>query len=361
MSATDVNANEDPIARWKMLDEAWVEQNLVIIQRAFAWFMETGEWPEPRALRRRVLQAARNDIDVQRIIDTKPAIPGIASELHPRYFILGGRHLVGTREAVSLLNLLVIVTKRAVDVYRNGTALVVDSSDPDLVKFFPLVFHGMGTNEAERLMRRLPQFVAGDWPSAVNSGTTRDDGWQLSINEGLVMDFDDVGSPADYVKRQVDILRRFAASAGAILPQHQDGAESRTADGPAFVIMPFRELWSADTYQLIVSSAASLEPPLRTIRADKIFAPGRITEQIVEAIRNARLVIADITGLNANVMWELGYADALNKPVVILRQHTAEAPFDIYERRQVLYSSPHGPAEEASLRQHLRGALPSTP
>ena len=52
MSSMDINVSEDPTEQWKALDEAWVEQNLSVIQRAFAWFTQNGEWSEPQSLRR---------------------------------------------------------------------------------------------------------------------------------------------------------------------------------------------------------------------------------------------------------------------------------------------------------------------
>jgi hypothetical protein len=42
------------------------------------------------------------------------------------------------------------------------------------------------------------------------------------------------------------------------------------------------------------------------VRADRISRPGEITEQIYRHLRDAHLVIADLTGANPNVMYELG-------------------------------------------------------
>lgn len=46
---------------------------------------------------------------------------------------------------------------------------------------------------------------------------------------------------------------------------------------------------------------------LRPIRADRIADPGEIPEQIFLHLRDSDLVIADVTGGNANVMYELAY------------------------------------------------------
>jgi nucleoside 2-deoxyribosyltransferase len=62
--------------------------------------------------------------------------------------------------------------------------------------------------------------------------------------------------------------------------------------------------------------------------------PGRITDQIVNAIETADLIVADLTGNNPNVMFELGYADRAGKEVVLLNQEIGATPFDIKDWRQ---------------------------
>lgn len=104
-----------------------------------------------------------------------------------------------------------------------------------------------------------------------------------------------------------------------------------------FVIMPFAEEFS-DVYLVLRDCMRS--PELTTysmLRADEIATPGRITDQILDSIQEADIVIADISNNNPNVMFELGYARALQKPTIILNQNVAAAPFDIAELRQIVY------------------------
>jgi hypothetical protein len=107
-----------------------------------------------------------------------------------------------------------------------------------------------------------------------------------------------------------------------------------------FVLMPFREDFD-DVYSVIkdavsdVSKSAGIA--IRCLRADEISTPGLITDQIIEGIGDADLLIADLTGSNPNVMYELGYAHALNKPVIILNQDVLKSPFDVKAFRQVPY------------------------
>jgi nucleoside 2-deoxyribosyltransferase len=72
-------------------------------------------------------------------------------------------------------------------------------------------------------------------------------------------------------------------------------------------------------------------------RGDEIAEPGRITDQIITAIEQCDFIIADVTGSNPNVMFELGYARALKRPAVIINQDLTASPFDIAEMRQIVY------------------------
>jgi hypothetical protein len=127
-----------------------------------------------------------------------------------------------------------------------------------------------------------------------------------------------------------------------------------------FVIMPFSEPWSAGIYDFIKRAVARLDISVERIhlyRADDIVFPGQISFQIREAIESADVVIADITGVNPNVMWELGYADGNNKHVVILHQTPSASPFDLADRRQVAYNLPPTDANEVNLVRHVDAAL----
>jgi nucleoside 2-deoxyribosyltransferase len=107
-------------------------------------------------------------------------------------------------------------------------------------------------------------------------------------------------------------------------------------------------------------AVSQLDPPasgVRLYRADEIADPGQITGQVKEAILTAQVVIADITGVNPNVMWELGYADGHDKPIVILNQDPGSSPFDLADRRQVPYRTSPAQDDETNLVRHIAGAM----
>lgn len=84
-----------------------------------------------------------------------------------------------------------------------------------------------------------------------------------------------------------------------------------------------------------------IEPVVRSlgyetpIRADRIAEPGVITSQIIQHIINDSLVVADLTGKNANVFYELAIRHAIRKPVVQIIQEGENIPFDVAQHRTI--------------------------
>ena len=72
---------------------------------------------------------------------------------------------------------------------------------------------------------------------------------------------------------------------------------------------------------------------LVAIRADEIPSPGFVMEQIRTAIQQSRICIADVTGNNPNVLYEIGLAHATKKPLILLAQEGSLLPFDVAQQR----------------------------
>lgn len=102
-----------------------------------------------------------------------------------------------------------------------------------------------------------------------------------------------------------------------------------------FIMMPFSMDWSADVHRILAEAcrAAGVHP----VRGDDLFTPTDILEDIWQSINAADFVIADITGRNPNVLYELGIAHALAKPVLILSKSATDIPIDLATRRVILY------------------------
>ena len=127
------------------------------------------------------------------------------------------------------------------------------------------------------------------------------------------------------------------------------------ADQPRiFVVMQFGDPYD-DLYQEVVRPV-SKDLGFAALRADDVFRPGVILQDIIRGIVDSDVVIAEITPVNANVFYELGYAHALNKPTILLaNRNTEKLPFDISGYRVIFYDdSIRGKRDiEATLRRHL--------
>ena len=71
------------------------------------------------------------------------------------------------------------------------------------------------------------------------------------------------------------------------------------------------------------------------IRADQISEPGMITTQVIQHIIEDQLVIADLTGSNPNVFYELAIRHAIRKPLVQIIQKDEKIPFDVAGMRTI--------------------------
>lgn len=74
---------------------------------------------------------------------------------------------------------------------------------------------------------------------------------------------------------------------------------------------------------------------LHPTRSDRDPTPGQVTAQIVRSLTAARLVIADLTGRNPNVYYELGVAHSFGIPVVILVDEVDSLSFDTSQERVI--------------------------
>jgi nucleoside 2-deoxyribosyltransferase len=72
-------------------------------------------------------------------------------------------------------------------------------------------------------------------------------------------------------------------------------------------------------------------------RVDEQNYEGSILERIYNQIAKADLIIADMTGRNPNVFYEVGYAHALNKPTILLTQDSNDIPFDLKHYPHIIY------------------------
>ncbi len=124
-----------------------------------------------------------------------------------------------------------------------------------------------------------------------------------------------------------------------------------------FVIMPFRaEL--GFLYRAMRARIQQSYPDVTVERGDDRILTGTVLDKIASFIRQADVVIADCSGRNPNVFYELGMAHALGKPVILVTSDDVEeAPTDIRAFEFVSYAK-LGPEEFlARLDKALEGIV----
>lgn len=80
--------------------------------------------------------------------------------------------------------------------------------------------------------------------------------------------------------------------------------------------------------------------------AHEISEPGMINLQIVSMIVDSDLVVANITGNNPNVMYELCLRHVVAKPIIHICEEGTKLPFDIYGNRTIFYTNDMAGANE---------------
>jgi hypothetical protein len=140
-------------------------------------------------------------------------------------------------------------------------------------------------------------------------------------------------------------------------------ADSRKAHGPTkrrtcLIISPFTD-WQDEYYDVIFRPAIT-EAGLEPIRADDLYKTGSIINDIWDLTKGATILLADLSGKNANVFYELGLAHAIARPVVLITDNINDVPFDLRSLRVISYDknvSNWGSQLRASITTAIRETL----
>jgi hypothetical protein len=121
----------------------------------------------------------------------------------------------------------------------------------------------------------------------------------------------------------------------------------------AFVFMPFEK-------ELEKVYVKGMKETLEDLgwacnRSDEKFDAPEIVCTICKNTQEARLILADLTGKNANVFLEVGLAFGLEKYVVFLSQNPKDIPFDTRTFRTIIYD----PQSISDLSGKLRALIKS--
>jgi hypothetical protein len=123
-----------------------------------------------------------------------------------------------------------------------------------------------------------------------------------------------------------------------------------------FVIMPFGAPFDG-YYEQIIKPVAN-DIGRRALRSDELYGTGAIVADIWTHIWQAAVVIADVTGKNPNVNYELGLCHALGVPTVLMTRNIDDVPFDYRHRRCITYDTNQA-GWETKLKSDLRNTIES--
>ncbi|MBN3754482.1 hypothetical protein G3N95_16150 [Paraburkholderia sp. Tr-20389] len=132
----------------------------------------------------------------------------------------------------------------------------------------------------------------------------------------------------DKVSLVLKLVEASPASAGQVVSRTQNDS-SKYRIGTAFIMM-----WMdpsnpelTDTVETVRNIFQQFE--VRALRADDIEHEGLISERVLNEIRTSEFLFADLTGARPNVYYEVGYAHALGKRVILFRKSGTGIHFDL--------------------------------
>ncbi len=186
----------------------------------------------------------------------------------------------------------------------------------------------------------------------------------------LVLEADPAIPPAIEHRQRVDLSsdeegslpfpKRVATLVEAIVDGRGTVAVPRKV---VFVAMPFGDPALTDVYENCVKAAVravdeDIDIDIECQNGLDPTGARSIVDQVTNIINDACLVIAELTGDNRNVMWEVGYTQARKRPLILIRQETdSDAPFMVRHVRMVTYQLHDDPTQHADEMLRLRNKL----
>ncbi|GMX64356.1 hypothetical protein Elgi_36250 [Paenibacillus elgii] len=102
------------------------------------------------------------------------------------------------------------------------------------------------------------------------------------------------------------------------------------------VLMPFQAEFNLLYSDILVPTVNQLGFEVK--RGDDFFVSNAIIEDIWQLINESNIIIADLSGRNPNVYYEVGIAHTLGKQVVLIAQDEEDIPFDLRHLRYIKYN-----------------------
>jgi transcriptional regulator with XRE-family HTH domain len=148
-------------------------------------------------------------------------------------------------------------------------------------------------------------------------------------------------------------LSEYGVTSASVTPSfHIEKSETIDMQNLAFIIMKFGDDVLDSAYDGVIRPLL-IKYGYNPIRIDEVQDSGKITDQIIEYISNAKLVIADLSGERPNCYYESGFAHALGKNIIFSIMEKDAIHFDLAGHRFITWKT------EKEFRKKLNTRLQS--
>lgn len=139
-------------------------------------------------------------------------------------------------------------------------------------------------------------------------------------------------------------------------------ADTKEKIKTCFIITPIGAVGSAIRRKIDGVIEEVIEPVLgelgyETVVSHKISESGSMTNAIIKNVYESDLVIANLTGNNPNVMYEVALRHASAKPIIHMTENISELPFDVNDQRTIAYTDDMAGARQ--LKEDLKRMIQS--
>lgn len=138
----------------------------------------------------------------------------------------------------------------------------------------------------------------------------------------------------EYEERDYNLIKKEKGSM-EVFPKIFSNKKIELRSNYCFVLMPFKDELQEIYEDCIKKAIEDLD--MFCERADDIFHNKSIMEVIWTQICSSEIIIADLTGKNPNVFYEVGIAHAIGKEVILITQDEQDVPFDLRHLRYIRY------------------------
>lgn len=133
----------------------------------------------------------------------------------------------------------------------------------------------------------------------------------------------------NHLPRLGSVLKLVESAPHASSSPVSGGEPAKYRAGTAFIMM-----WMDPAHPELTDVADAVRSvfrsfDVRAIRADDIEHEGLISERVLNEIRTSEFLFADLTGTRPNVYYEIGYAHAFGKRVILFRKAGTGIHFDL--------------------------------